>query len=168
MLAIGVGGADAVDVMSGIPLELKMPKIMGVELTGKLSGWVSPKDIILVLSGILTVKGGTGYIIEYFGEGAESLSCTGKGTICNMGAEVGATCSVFAYDDSMKRYLEATGRKAVAEQADKYAEFLKADPEVMAVLSVTELEALFDYNYYLRFVDDVFERLGLTGKQWIE
>ena len=131
MLAIGVGGADAVDVMSGIPLELKMPTIMGVELTGKLSGWVSPKDIILVLSGILTVKGGTGYIIEYFGEGAESLSCTGKGTICNMGAEVGATCSVFAYDDSMKRYLEATGRKAVAEQADKYAEFLKADPEVL-------------------------------------
>jgi aconitate hydratase len=130
MLAIGVGGADAVDVMSGIPLELKMPKIMGVELTGKLSGWVSPKDIILVLSGLLTVKGGTGFIIEYFGEGAESLSCTGKGTICNMGAEVGATCSVFPYDASMKRYLEATGRKAVAEKADQYAGFLKADPEV--------------------------------------
>jgi len=132
MLAIGVGGADAVDVMSGIPLELKMPKIMGVELTGKLSGWVSPKDIILVLSGILTVKGGTGFIIEYFGEGAESLSCTGKGTICNMGAEVGATCSVFAYDASMKRYLEATGRKTVADLADRYAGFLKADPEVAA------------------------------------
>ncbi len=130
MLAIGVGGADAVDVMSGIPLELKMPKIMGVELTGKLSGWVSPKDIILVISGLLTVKGGTGFIIEYFGEGAESLSCTGKGTICNMGAEVGATCSVFPYDLSMKRYLEATGRNAVAETADRYAGFLKADPEV--------------------------------------
>ena len=130
MLAIGVGGADAVDVMSGIPLELKMPKIMGVELTGKLSGWVSPKDIILVLSGMLTVKGGTGFIIEYFGEGAESLSCTGKGTICNMGAEVGATCSVFPYDESMKRYLEATGRKDVAEKAGEYAAFLRSDPEV--------------------------------------
>jgi len=130
MLAIGVGGADAVDVMSGIPLELKMPKIMGVELTGKLSGWVSPKDIILVLSGMLTVKGGTGFIIEYFGEGAESLSCTGKGTICNMGAEVGATCSVFPYDESMKRYLEATGRKEVAEKAGEYAAFLRSDPEV--------------------------------------
>ena len=130
MLAIGVGGADAVDVMSGIPLELKMPKIMGVELTGKLNGWVSSKDIILLLSGLLTVKGGTGYIIEYFGEGAESLSCTGKGTICNMGAEVGATCSVFAYDASMKRYLESTGRKAVGEMADKYSDFLRPDPEV--------------------------------------
>ncbi len=130
MLAIGVGGADAVDVMSGIPLELKMPKIMGIELTGKLNGWVSSKDIILAISGQLTVKGGTGFIIEYFGEGAESLSCTGKGTICNMGAEVGATCSVFAYDDSMKRYLEATGRKVVAEKAGQYAAFLKADPEV--------------------------------------
>ncbi|MCX6281329.1 MAG: aconitate hydratase [Bacteroidetes bacterium] len=132
MLAIGVGGADAVDVMSGIPLELKMPKIMGIELKGKLSGWVSPKDIILFLSGLLTVKGGTGFIIEYFGEGAESLSCTGKGTICNMGAEVGATCSVFPYDASMKRYLEATGRKVVAGKADEYASFLKADPEVAA------------------------------------
>ena len=130
MLAIGVGGADAVDVMSGIPLELKMPKIMGVELTGKLSGWVSPKDIILVLSGMLTVKGGTGFIIEYFGEGAESLSCTGKGTICNMGAEVGATCSVFPYDESMKRYLEATGRKDVAAKAGEYSAFLRSDPEV--------------------------------------
>ncbi|MEI8005149.1 MAG: aconitate hydratase [Bacteroidota bacterium] len=130
MLAIGVGGADAVDVMSGIPLELKMPKIMGVELTGTLSGWVSPKDIILVLSGMLTVKGGTGFIIEYFGEGAESLSCTGKGTICNMGAEVGATCSVFPYDESMKRFLEATGRKVVAETAGEYAAFLRADPEI--------------------------------------
>ncbi|MEI7490205.1 MAG: aconitate hydratase [Bacteroidota bacterium] len=132
MLAIGVGGADAVDVMSGIPLELKMPKIMGVELTGRLSGWVSAKDVILLLSGILTVKGGTGFIIEYFGEGAESLSCTGKGTICNMGAEVGATCSVFPYDASMKRYLESTGRKAVANIANQYASCLRADPEVAA------------------------------------
>ncbi len=110
MVAIGVGGADAVDVMSGMPLELKMPKILGVELTGKLSGWASPKDIILKLAGILTVNGGTGFIIEYFGEGAENLSCTGKGTICNMGAEVGATCSVFRYDNKMKEYLYATGR----------------------------------------------------------
>jgi aconitate hydratase len=130
MLAIGVGGADAVDVMSGIPLELKMPKILGVELTGRLSGWVSPKDIILVLSGMLTVQGGTGLIIEYFGEGAESLSCTGKGTICNMGAEVGATCSVFPYDSSMRRYLEATGRKPVADLADQYSGCLRPDPEV--------------------------------------
>ena len=114
MLAIGVGGADAVDVMSGMPLELKMPKILGVELSGKLNGWASPKDVILKLAGILTVKGGTGFIIEYFGEGAASLSCTGKGTICNMGAEVGATCSVFSYDQKMKNYLEATGRKAVS------------------------------------------------------
>ncbi len=132
MLAIGVGGADAVDVMSGIPLELKMPKIMGIELTGKLSGWVSAKDVILLISGMLTVKGGTGFIIEYFGEGAESLSCTGKGTICNMGAEVGATCSVFPYDASMKRYLESTGRKVVADKADQYASCLRADPEVAA------------------------------------
>jgi len=128
MLAIGVGGADAVDVMAGIPFELKIPKILGVELTGKLSGWVSPKDIILVLSGMLTVKGGTGFIIEYFGEGAESLSCTGKGTICNMGAEVGATCSIFPYDNSMRRYLEATARKEVADLADQYSAFLKPDP----------------------------------------
>ena len=143
MLAIGVGGADAVDVMSGIPLELKMPKIMGVELTGKLSGWVSPKDIILALAGMLTVKGGTGFIIEYFGEGAESLSCTGKGTICNMGAEVGATCSVFAYDASMKRYLEATQRQVVAEKADQYAAFLKADPEVAQ-------DPLLYYDQYIK------------------
>jgi aconitate hydratase len=130
MLAIGVGGADAVDVMAGIPFELKLPKILGVELTGKLSGWVSSKDIILVLAGMLTVKGGTGFIIEYFGEGAESLSCTGKGTICNMGAEVGATCSVFPYDRSMRRYLEATARKEVADLADTYARDLRPDTEV--------------------------------------
>ena len=131
MVAIGVGGADAVDVMSGMPLELKMPKIMGVELTGKLSGWSSPKDVILKVAGILTVKGGTDFIIEYFGEGAKSLSCTGKGTICNMGAEVGATCSLFAYDQKMKSYLEATGRASVAELTEQYASLLSPDDEVM-------------------------------------
>ncbi|MEI6456828.1 MAG: aconitate hydratase [bacterium] len=130
MVAIGVGGADAVDVMSGMPLELKMPRIMGVELTGKLSGWASAKDVILKLAGILTVQGGTDYIIEYFGEGAESISATGKGTICNMGAEVGATCSLFSYDVTMKRYLEATGRSAVAGLADQYAMLLAPDKEV--------------------------------------
>ncbi|MEI7500549.1 MAG: aconitate hydratase [Bacteroidota bacterium] len=132
MVAIGVGGADAVDVMSGMPLELKMPKILGIELTGKLSGWASSKDVILKIAGILTVKGGTGFIVEYFGEGAESLSCTGKGTICNMGAEIGATCSVFTYDLKMKSYLEATGRKEVAALADKYAGYLTPDAEVRA------------------------------------
>ncbi len=130
MVAIGVGGADAVDVMSGMALELKMPKVLGVELTGKLSGWASAKDVILKLAGILTVKGGTGFIVEYFGEGAESLSCTGKGTICNMGAEIGATCSVFTYDSRMKSYLKATGREAVSELADKYAVNLVPDAEV--------------------------------------
>ena len=128
MLAIGVGGADAVDVMAGMPWELKFPKIIGVNLKGKLSGWVAPKDIILKLAGILTVKGGTGAIIEYFGEGATSLSCTGKGTICNMGAEVGATTSTFAYDESMERYLRATGRADVADEANKVKDYLKADP----------------------------------------
>jgi aconitate hydratase len=130
MVAIGVGGADAVDVMSGMPLELKMPRILGVELTGKLNGWASAKDVILKIAGILTVKGGTGFIVEYFGEGAESLSCTGKGTICNMGAEIGATCSVFTYDSKMKAYLEATGRTEVAALADNYALYLAPDPEV--------------------------------------
>jgi aconitate hydratase len=130
MLAIGVGGADAVDVMAGMPWELKFPKIIGVNLKGKLSGWVAPKDIILKLAGILTVKGGTGAIIEYFGEGATSLSCTGKGTICNMGAEVGATTSTFAYDESMECYLRATGRADVADEANKVKDYLKADPEV--------------------------------------
>ena len=114
MVAIGVGGADAVDVMAGMAWELKFPKLIGVKLTGKLSGWTAPKDVILKVAGILTVKGGTGAIVEYFGEGAKSMSCTGKGTICNMGAEIGATTSTFGYDDSMERYLRATGRDAVA------------------------------------------------------
>ncbi|HPT32523.1 MAG TPA: aconitate hydratase, partial [Prolixibacteraceae bacterium] len=130
MLAIGVGGADAVDVMAGMAWELKMPRLIGVKLTGKLNGWSSPKDIILKVAGILTVKGGTGSIIEYFGEGAESLSATGKGTICNMGAEVGATTSLFAYDESMERYLEATGRHLVVDAASPIREMLRSDPEV--------------------------------------
>jgi aconitate hydratase len=130
MVAIGVGGADAMDVMAGMPLELKMPKVMGVHLTGKLSGWASPKDVILKLAGILTVNGGTGFIVEYFGEGATSLSCTGKGTICNMGAEIGATCSVFPYDGKMKDYLKATGRESILPLVDEHASHLVADPEV--------------------------------------
>ncbi len=130
MVAIGVGGADAVDVMAGMPWELKMPKLIGIKLTGKLNGWAAPKDIILKVAGILTVKGGTGAIIEYFGEGAESISSTGKGTICNMGAEVGATTSIFAFDNSMHRYLKATGRKEVAEMAGEMKDFLTSDPEV--------------------------------------
>lgn len=132
MIAIGVGGADAVDVMAGMAWELKFPKLIGVKLTGKLSGWTAPKDIILKVAGILTVKGGTGAIIEYFGEGAQSISCTGKGTICNMGAEVGATTSTFGYDESMERYLRATGRAAVADLANEVKEYLTADPEVYA------------------------------------
>lgn len=130
MVAIGVGGADAVDVMAGMAWELKMPKLIGIKLTGKLSGWAAPKDVILKVAGILTVKGGTGAIIEYFGEGAKSLSATGKGTICNMGAEVGATTSIFAYDESIERYLKATGRKEVAELANVVKQHLTADPEV--------------------------------------
>lgn len=132
MIAIGVGGADAVDVMAGIPWELKMPKLIGIKLTGKLSGWVSAKDVILKVAGILTVKGGTGAIVEYFGEGATSMSCTGKGTIGNMGAEIGATTSTFGYDESMKKYLEATGRADIAALADGVAEHLTADAEVYA------------------------------------
>jgi aconitate hydratase len=130
MVAIGVGGADAVDVMAGMPWELKMPKLIGVKLTGKMNGWTSAKDVILKVAGILTVKGGTGAILEYFGDGAESISCTGKGTICNMGAEIGATTSLFGYDDSMRQYLKATERNAVVEEADKVATHLTADPEV--------------------------------------
>lgn len=132
MIAIGVGGADAVDVMAGMPWELKMPKLIGVKLTGKLSGWAAPKDIILKVAGILTVKGGTGAVVEYFGDGAKSLSGTGKGTICNMGAEIGATTSTFGYDDSMRRYLAATGRQEVVDAADEVAEYLTGDTEVYA------------------------------------
>jgi aconitate hydratase len=132
MLAIGVGGADACDVMAGLPWELKFPKLIGVKLTGKLSGWTAPKDVILKVAGILTVKGGTGAVVEYFGDGALSISCTGKGTICNMGAEIGATTSTFGYDDSMERYLRATGRADVAELANGIKEHLTADPEVYA------------------------------------
>ena len=132
MVAIGVGGADAVDVMAGMPWELKFPKLIGVKLTGKLSGWTAPKDVILKVAGILTVKGGTGAIVEYFGEGATSLSCTGKGTICNMGAEIGATTSTFGYDDSMERYLRATDRADVADAANEVKEHLTGDPEVYA------------------------------------
>ena len=139
MVAIGVGGADAVDVMSGMAWELKFPKLIGIKLTGKLSGWTAPKDVILKVAGILTVKGGTGAIVEYFGEGATAMSCTGKGTICNMGAEIGATTSTFGYDDSMSRYLKSTGRADVAEAADKIAPYLTGDPEVYA-----EPEKYFD------------------------
>jgi aconitate hydratase len=132
MVAIGVGGADAVDVMAGMAWELKFPKVIGVKLTGRLNGWTSPKDVILKVAGILTVKGGTGAIVEYFGEGAASMSCTGKGTICNMGAEIGATTSVFAYDAKMREYLMATDREEIAEMADQVAQHLRADDEVYA------------------------------------
>jgi aconitate hydratase len=139
MVAIGVGGADAVDVMAGMPWELKFPKLIGVKLTGKLSGWTSAKDVILKVAGLLTVKGGTGKILEYFGEGAENISCTGKGTICNMGAEIGATTSLFGYDEKMRAYLRGTDRADVAEEADKVASHLTGDPEVYA-----EPEKYFD------------------------
>ena len=131
-VAIGVGGADAVDAMAGMPWELKMPKVIGVELVGELNGWTSSKDVILAVAGILTVKGGTGAIVEYFGPGARSLSCTGKGTICNMGAEIGATTSTFGYDEAMGRYLRATGRAEVADLADGVAEHLTGDAECYA------------------------------------
>ncbi|MCD6064993.1 MAG: aconitase, partial [Flavipsychrobacter sp.] len=130
MIAIGVGGADAVDVMAGLPWELKMPKLIGVKLTGRMSGWTSAKDIILKVAGILTVKGGTGAIVEYFGPGAESLSATGKATICNMGAEIGATCSLFAYDAKMADYLKGTNREDIAMLADGVKEYLRPDKEV--------------------------------------
>ncbi|MFH0756512.1 MAG: aconitate hydratase [Bacteroidota bacterium] len=132
MIAIGVGGADAVDVMAGMAWELKFPRLTGVRLTGKLNGWTSAKDVILKVAGILTVKGGTGKILEYFGEGAESISCTGKGTICNMGAEIGATTSLFGYDKKMRDYLKGTGREDVALEADRVAVHLTGDPEVYA------------------------------------
>ena len=139
MIAIGVGGADACDVMAGLAWELKMPKLIGIKLTGKLNGWTAPKDVILKVAGILTVKGGTGAVVEYFGEGAISMSCTGKGTICNMGAEVGATTSLFGYDSSMSRYLNATGRAEIATAADAIAAHLTGDAEVYA-----NPEAYFD------------------------
>lgn len=132
MVAVGVGGADAVDVMAGMPWELKFPKIIGIKLTGRMNGWTSAKDVILKVAGVLTVKGGTGSIVEYFGEGAKSLSCTGKGTICNMGAEIGATTSTFGYDEKMGIYLRGTGRTEVADLADKIAEHLNGDDEVYA------------------------------------
>jgi aconitate hydratase len=139
MIAIGVGGADACDVMAGLPWELKMPKLIGIKLTGKLNGWTAPKDVILKVAGILTVKGGTGAVVEYFGEGATSMSCTGKGTICNMGAEIGATTSTFGYDESMSRYLKATDREEIAAMADQVKEHLTGDAEVYA-----NPEAYFD------------------------
>ncbi len=132
MVAIGVGGADTVDVMAGWPYNTRVPKLIGVRLTGSLSGWAAPKDIILKVAGILSVKGGTGAIVQYFGPGCASISTTGKATVCNMGAEIGATCSVFAYDDNATRYLKATGREALADLADRYAEFLHDDAEVDA------------------------------------
>ncbi|WP_310992228.1 aconitate hydratase [Aequorivita marina] len=132
MVAVGVGGADAVDVMAGMPWELKFPKLIGVKLTGSLNGWTASKDVILKVAGILTVKGGTGAIVEYFGPGAKNLSCTGKGTICNMGAEIGATTSTFGYDDSMERFLRATDREDIADEANKVREYLTGDDEVYA------------------------------------
>lgn len=132
MIAIGVGGADVVDVMAGMPWELKWPKLIGIHLKGKLSGWTSPKDVILKVAGLLTVKGGTGAIVEYFGEGTKSISCTGKATICNMGAEIGATCSLFPYDEKMYAYLKKTDRADVADLADTFKDYLKADSEVLA------------------------------------
>lgn len=125
--AIGVGGADAVDVMAGLPWELKAPKVIGVHLTGKLNGWTAPKDVILKVAGILTVKGGTGAIVEYFGEGVQSISCTGQGTICNMGAEIGATTSVFPFNERHLAYLQSTGREEMASLAEKYSSILVPD-----------------------------------------
>jgi aconitate hydratase A / 2-methylisocitrate dehydratase len=130
MIAIGVGGADAMDVMAGWPYDTRVPQLIGVRLTGALSGWAAPKDVILTVAGLLTVKGGTGAIVEYFGPGASTISATGKATICNMGAEIGATCSLFAYDDNTARYLKATGREAIVDLADRYAEYLRNDPDV--------------------------------------
>src|SRR3954451_10080315 len=130
MVAIGVGGADAVDVMAGWPFNTRVPKVIGVRLTGELSGWAAAKDVILKVAGILTVKGGTGAIVEYFGDGANAISATGKATICNMGAEIGATCSLFPYDARMAMYLKATQREELADLADRYADHLRADPEI--------------------------------------
>ena len=132
MVAIGVGGGDALDAMTGCPFNVRWPKLIGVHLTGSLSGWSSPKDVILRVAGLLTVKGGTGAIVEYFGPGADSLAATGKATICNMGAEIGATTSVFPYDEHTAAYLEATRRAELADAADAVADDLRADPEVEA------------------------------------
>jgi len=179
MVAIGVGGADAVDVMAGMAWELKMPKLIGVKLTGKLSGWTAPKDVILKVAGILTVKGGTGAIVEYFGEGATSMSCTGKGTICNMGAEIGATTSTFGYDASMSRYLNATGRADVAALADQVAEHLTADAECYAnpekyfdqviEINLSELEPHINGPFTPDLatpISKMKEVLATTGKEW--
>lgn len=161
MLAIGVGGADAVDALAGIPWEVKCPKVLGVKLTGKLSGWTSPKDVILKLAGMLTVRGATGYVLEYFGPGVDTLSCTGMATICNMGAEVGATSSVFPFTESMKRYLEATGRQGIAETSlANAATMLRADPgavyDRVIDIDLDSLEPhlsmasyLFDFLHYM-------------------
>ncbi len=157
MIAIGVGGADAVDVMAGLPWELKMPKLIGVKLTGKLNGWTSAKDVILWVAGQLTVKGGTGAIVEYFGSGADNISATGKATICNMGAEIGATCSLFAYDDKMSAYLAATGRAEVAAMADGVREHLRPDEEIYADPSIYYDEVLeLDLNKLEPYVNGPF------------
>src|SRR5258708_28645022 len=132
MIAIGVGGGDAIDAMTGAAFNVRWPKLIGVHLTGELSGWTAPKDVILKVAEVLTVAGGTGAIVEYFGPGAESISATGKATICNMGAEIGATTSVFAYDAAIGRYLKATGREAIADRADGVAADLRADDDVLA------------------------------------
>jgi aconitate hydratase len=168
MVAIGVGGADAVDVMAGMPWELKFPKLIGVKLTGKVSGWTAPKDVILKVAGILSAKGGTGAIVEYFGDGAQSLSCTGKGTICNMGAEIGATTSTFGYDDSMERYLRSTDRADVADAANEIKEYLTGDAEVYAnpenyfdeviEINLTELSPLLNGP----FTPDLSTKVGQT------
>jgi aconitate hydratase len=153
MVAIGVGGADAVDVMAGLPWELKFPKLIGVKLTGKMSGWTSAKDVILKVAGILTVKGGTGAIVEYFGEGADNISCTGKGTICNMGAEIGATTSLFSYDAKMSEYLRITGRSEVADMADELKDYLKPDQgsdayyDEIIEINLSELEPYINGPY---------------------
>ncbi len=179
MVAIGVGGADAVDVMAGMAWELKMPKLIGIKLTGKLSGWTSPKDVILKVAGILTVKGGTGAIVEYFGEGADAMSCTGKGTICNMGAEIGATTSTFGYDPSMSRYLAATGRADVAALADGIAAHLRGDDACYAdpnkyfdqviEINLSELEPHINGPFTPDLatpISKMKEVLATTGKDW--
>ncbi|MBW7863333.1 MAG: aconitate hydratase [Candidatus Hydrogenedens sp.] len=179
MVAIGVGGADAVDVMAGMAWELKFPKLIGVKLTGKLSGWASPKDIILKVAGILTVKGGTGAIVEYFGGGSEAMSCTGKGTVCNMGAEIGATTSLFAFDESMVRYLESTGRADVAAAAKAAADCLRPDPEVYAdpaayydqliEINLSELEPLLNGPFTPDLATPVSKmRAVMAEKGWPE